>query len=57
MNEIYLPTEQAEEILMVVEIGMYNIDAPGARSKLAHARLLMSTQLTVEPDGENDAAG
>ena len=49
MNDIYLTCDQAEEIIMAVEVGMYNIDIPGARSKLAHARLLMASQQS-EPE-------
>jgi len=52
MNDIYLTLDQAEEILMAVEVGMYNIDYPGARSKLAHARLLVASQQYAEPDYE-----
>ena len=52
MNDIYLTLDQAEEILMAVEVGMYNIDYPGARSKLAHARLLLASQQSAEPDCE-----
>ena len=29
---------------MAVEVGMYNIGYPGARSRLAHARLLIASQ-------------
>lgn len=38
---IYMTVEQAEEIIMATEVGTYNIEYPGNRSKLAHARLLV----------------
>lgn len=44
MNEIYLTKDEAEKILMAVEVGSYNIDYPGNRSKLAHARLLIASR-------------
>ncbi len=47
MKDIYLTYSEAEEIVMAAEIGMYNIDAPGARSKLAHARLMIHLKNTT----------
>ncbi|MBW1996183.1 MAG: hypothetical protein JRI77_17305 [Deltaproteobacteria bacterium] len=53
MNEFYSTHNQAEEIVMADEVGMYNIDVPGARLKLAHARLLIASQPAVEADAQN----
>jgi len=53
VNEIYSTHNQAEEIVMAVEVGMYNIDVPGARLKLAHARLLIAFQQAVVADAQN----
>lgn len=49
-SDIYMTREQAEEIIMAVEVGMYNIDYPGNRSRLAHARLLLAASTQREEE-------
>ena len=51
-KEIFMTIEDAEEIIMAVEVGAYAIDYPGNRSKLAHARLLLAIHIDGEEVGE-----
>jgi len=46
---MFMTLEEAEEIMMAVQIGVYDLDYPGARSKLAHARLLLIGQEDLDP--------
>ena len=50
-EDVFLTIEEAEDIVISDQIGMYDIDRPGARSKLAHARLLLAKR---ETDGPKD---
>lgn len=46
--EVFMTEDQAESIVAADQIGMYDHNYPGARSKLAHARLLLA-QIEEEP--------
>jgi len=43
-EDIFLTMEEAESIVAADQVGMYDSDYPGAKSKLAHARLLLANR-------------
>jgi hypothetical protein len=43
MEEVFLTREEAEDIVAADQIGVYDCNYPGAKSKLAHARLLLAS--------------
>jgi hypothetical protein len=42
IDEVFMTEDEAEEIVMACEVGRFDLDYPGNRSKLAHACLLFA---------------
>ncbi len=51
---VFMTLLDAEEIIASAQIGMYNLDYPGNRSKLAHACLLIDGLALQEEAGEEE---